>query len=343
MAQPKRVPVPSARPAPRPGRRRPPVAPTPIPTPVPRRPIARDAKLRVLISGASGLIGSALRQRLGADGHTVSTLVRRAPQAENEFTWAPDAKILDFRLLESVDAVINLGGAPLTRVPWTVSYKAEMVRSRVRSTQALVEAMGMAGSPPPIFLSASAVGFYGDRPGQALTEQSDRGAGFLADLVTAWEAAALLAPPTTRTVLLRTGVVLARGGGALQPLLRTTRLGLGGRIGSGDQYWPWISLRDEVGAIVHLLTSELAGAVNLAGPNPATATAITARLAADLHRPHLFAVPERVIELAAGDLGRELLLPSQQVVPERLLEDGFVFRDRTSDAALATALATFRG
>lgn len=293
----------------------------------------------MLLTGASGMIGTALQERLTAAGHTVQKLVRRPPKAENEFSWAPDAKILDFRLLERVDAVINLSGAPLTHVPWTVRYKEQILRSRVKATQALVEAMAMTASPPPIFLSASAVGIYGDRPGERLTEESARGAGFLADVVEAWESAALLAPPKTRTVLLRTGVVIGPGG-AMKPLRLATSFGFGATIGQGRQHWPWISLNDEVEAILHLLTSTLEGPVNLAGPTPATAERITRRLASDLRRPHLLKLPERAVELAMGDLGRELLLPSQQVVPQKLQQDGFVFRYPTSDEAVDAVLSS---
>lgn len=292
----------------------------------------------MLLAGGSGMIGTELQAQLAAAGHSVQLLVRRPPRADNEFSWAPDAKILDFRLMESVDAVVNLSGASLNHVPWTAGYKAQILRSRVNATQALVEAMGMAASPPPVFLSGSAVGFYGDRPGVHLTEQADHGSGFLAEVVQAWENAATLAPPRTRTVLLRTGVVLGAGG-ALRPLRLSTAFGLGARIGAGGQHWPWISLHDEAAAIVHLLTSSVAGPVNLVGPNPATALRITTRIASDMHRPHLFRIPERVIELVSGDLGRELLLPSQKVAPEKLLADGFVFRDQTSDDAIDGALA----
>lgn len=265
-------------------------------------------------------------------------LVRRAPAAEGEFSWAPDAKILDFRLLESVDAVVNLSGAPLTHLPWTAAYRDQILASRVHATQALAEAMTMAASPPPIFLSASAVGYYGHRPGERLTEASTRGTGFLADVVEAWEGAARLAPSKTRTVLLRTGIVIAPKGGAMAPLTLATRFGLGSTVGPGTQHWPWISLHDEVAAIVHLLTSTLEGPVNLAGPSPATSDAITRRVAADLHRPYLLKLPTAVVSTAMGEMGRELLLPDQLVVPERLLEDGFVFASATSDEAIGAAL-----
>jgi uncharacterized protein (TIGR01777 family) len=339
MARTKRIPVPSARPAPKP--ERPPSAPppAPVPKPTPRRPIAKGGTLRVLIAGSSGLVGTELQRQLGAAGHTVKKLVRRTPRSEDEFSWAPDAKILDFRLLDSVDAVINLSGASLNHVPWTTRYKEQILRSRLKATQALVEAMGMSASPPPVFLSGSAVGYYGDRPGVALTEDSPRGAGFLADVAEAWEQAAMLAPPRTRTVLLRSGMVIGGNGGALKPLRRATSLGLGSTVGSGGQHWPWIGLHDEAAAIIHLLTSELEGPVNLAGPTPATAAQITRRLAEDLKRPHLLRLPEKAVELGMGDLGRELLLPSAKVVPAKLLADGFRFRHETSDEAIDAALS----
>ena len=279
------------------------------------------------------MIGTELRRQLEAAGHTVLTLVRREPQNDAEFTWAPDAKILDFRLLEGVDAVVNLSGASLTRLPWTSGWKTQILRSRVKSTEALVEAMTMAATPPQVFLSGSAVGFYGDRPGERLDEESARGTGFLADVVSEWEAAARLAPEATRTVLLRTGVVLGPGG-ALAPLRALTKLGISGPLGSGTQHWPWISLHDEAAAIVHLLTSTLSGPVNLAGPEPATADQIGARLAEELHRPFRIRAPKAILTLALQDAAKELLLADQEVVPMRLLADGFVFRHATSDAAV---------
>ncbi|MET0589772.1 MAG: TIGR01777 family oxidoreductase [Naasia sp.] len=358
MAASKRVPVPPAREPARP-RSADPVAPSeappgadrtadaapvagkaapPAPRPAPRPKITKDSSLRVLIAGASGLIGTELQRQLREAGHEVRTLVRREPRDPTEFTWAPDAKILDFRILEEIDAVVNLSGASLNRLPWTKSYREQILRSRIKATQALVEAMAMTSSPPPVFLSGSAVGFYGDRPGQRLAEDAGRGEGFLADVVSEWEAAAALAPDRTRTVLLRTGVVLAPSGGALAPVKLLTRFGVSGPLGTGGQHWPWISLHDEAAAIVHLLTSELSGPVNLVGPTPATASRIGRHLAERLHRPFAIPAPARLIELVLGDAGRELLLASQKVVPAKLLADGFVFRDEISDQAVDAAV-----
>ncbi|HEY8588955.1 MAG TPA: NAD-dependent epimerase/dehydratase family protein, partial [Naasia sp.] len=233
MAVPKRVPVPSAKP-PKPAARPAPQRATAPQKPEkpkaePRPKITKDSKLRVLVAGASGMIGTELRRQLADAGHTVLTLVRRPPQRPDEYTWAPDAKILDFRLLEDVDAVVNLSGASLTRVPWTPGWKREILRSRVKATEALVEAMTMAGRPPAVFLSGSAVGFYGARPGETLTEESARGTGFLSDVVAEWEAAARLAPAATRTVQLRTGVVVGSAG-AMKPLRLLTKLGVSGPL-----------------------------------------------------------------------------------------------------------------
>lgn len=294
--------------------------------------------MRVLIGGASGTIGTELQRQLRADGHEVLTLVRRKPAHENEFAWAPDSRVLDFRILDTVDAVVNLSGASIARIPWTRGYRREILESRVQATRALAEAMSMASTPPAVFLSGSAVGVYGDRPGERLTEASPAGEGFLAEVVQAWEEAASLAPEATRTVFLRTGLVVGPGG-AMTPLRLLTALGAAARIGTGGQHWPWISLYDEAAAIRHLLTSRVSGAVNLAGPTPSTSDRMTRALASAMRRWHLFALPERLIGLGMGDAGRELLLASQKVVPAKLLDDGFVFRDQTVEDAIA-ALTT---
>jgi hypothetical protein len=289
--------------------------------------------VRVLIAGASGFIGRELTRQLEAGGHTVLKLGRSAPRSEDEFLWLPATLTVDPRAIEGADAVVNLAGASTGRIPWTRGYKREILYSRVQGTQTLAEAIGRAENPPEVFLNGSAVGYYGDRPGERLTEASPKGAGFLSDVVEAWEKAAHLAPDGTRVVTFRTGLVVGDGG-AFTPLIPLTKFGLGARFGTGQQNWPWVALHDEAAAIVHLLTSSLEGVVNIAGPTPATAQQVTDALADALGRWHPWAVPEAALNLL-GDAGRDLLLTSENVVPERLLADGFEFRYETAEAAIA--------
>jgi uncharacterized protein (TIGR01777 family) len=296
------------------------------------QPPAPARSLTVLISGASGLIGTELKRQLGEHGHTVLSLVRRRPRAENEVNWAPSAHTIDFSVMERVDAVVNLSGSPLGRLPWTKGYRRQILESRVQATKTLAEAMSAVARPPRVFLSASGVGYYGDRPGARLTEDSPKGDGFLSDVVEAWEKAAHLAPEATRVVTLRSGIVIGKGG-VLSPLVPLTKLGLAARFGTGGQHWPWISLADEAGAILHLLTSPLSGPVNLVSPTPATSDRITRLVAERLHRWHNLVIPERVLTIALQDAARDLLLTSQQAVPSRLLADGYRFRhERIEDA-----------
>jgi uncharacterized protein (TIGR01777 family) len=294
--------------------------------------------MRVLVSGASGLIGTELGTQLRAAGHTVARLVRRDPRGADEFRWNPAALSMDESALEGVDAVINLSGASIARLPWTKAYRREILDSRVQATRTLTDAMGRQTTPPSVLLNASAVGIYGDRPNEVLTEGSRAGTDFLAKVTSAWEAEAARAPQSTRVVTVRTGLVIARGG-ALKPLLPIVKLGLGGPLGHGTQHWPWISLHDEAAAFVHLLTSTLSGPVNLVGPTPATANDVIRALSAGLHRPFLVPVPEFVLTLALQDAARALLLADQQIVPERLQKDGFVFTHQTAAQAVAWMLS----
>lgn len=297
--------------------------------------------MRVLIAGASGFIGSALVERLTAGGHEVVRLVRRRAQAPDEATWSPAAGIIDFTVMDRVDAVVNLSGASLARLPWTKNYRGVLVDSRITATRTLADAMRKARHPPAVFLSASAVGYYGDRPGELLTEFSSAGSGFLAELVGRWETAAMLAPDETRTAVFRTGIVVGYGG-AMQRIGTLTRFGLSGRLGTGGQHWPWISLDDEVAALLHLLDSKLSGPVNLVGPTPATADRVMNAMAERMHRPYTFTVPERMLELALGRAADELLLSSQKVRPQRLIDDGFRFSHVTVEAALDAMLSAPR-
>lgn len=289
--------------------------------------------MRVLLAGASGMIGGELRSQLAAAGHDVRRLVRREPAASDESRWDPEAHSIDVGLFDWADAVINLSGSSLQRLPWTTATKRRILSSRLQATGTLAEGMRRAAEPPAVFVSGSAVGYYGDRPGQQLTEAATKGRGFLADVVDAWEAAARLVPAGTRVTLARTGVVIGRGG-ALKPLLPLAKAGLAGPLGGGRQHWPWVSLHDEAAALVHLLTSPLEGPVNIAAPTPATAGELVRALAQAVRRPYFLPVPSFAIELALQDAGRELLLADQLVVPQKLLDDGFVFRDPTVEDAM---------
>lgn len=294
--------------------------------------------MRVLIAGASGLIGTELSRQLAAAGHTAVRLVRREPLGRNEFRWDPAALVLDPAVLDDIDAVVNLSGASLARLPWTPRYRKEILQSRVHATRTLTDALRHSRdrpgvTAPRLLLNGSAVGVYGDRPGEELTEASAPAHDFLAGVTTAWEREASRAPDGTRVVHLRTGLVIAASG-ALKPLLPLTKLGLSGPLGTGDQHWPWISLHDEAAAIVHLLGSDLSGPVNLVGPTAATANEVMGRLAQALNRPFKLAVPEGVLTLLLQDAARQLLLADQRVSSARLTADGFTFAHQTAAEAV---------
>ena len=268
----------------------------------------------------------------------MTRLVRRDPRSDAEIRW--NGAALDPSIVDGFDGVVNLSGATVGRIPWTPSYRRTLVDSRVRPTAALAEAIVASAAPPSVFVSSSAVGIYGDRPGEVLDETSATGEGFFPALCTAWEAASAIAAGTTRVVNPRTAVVISHDGGAMTPIRLLTSFGLGAGFGRGDQFWPWISLHDEVSALMHLLFSNLTGPVNLAAPTPATSDEITEAFAQVLHRPHLLRVPAIAVK-ALGEAGSRLLLDDAQVIPAKLNEDGFVWAQPTITDAVR-AIATVR-
>ncbi|MEU8710716.1 TIGR01777 family oxidoreductase [Streptomyces sp. NPDC048663] len=281
---------------------------------------------RIAVAGASGLIGKALVDSLRADGHEVVRLVRRAADGPGEVCWDPEGQYVDTAGLAGCDAVVNLAGAGIGDHRWTDAYKRRIRDSRVLGTAALAKAVAALDEPPRVFVSGSAMGFYGETGDRAVDEDAPAGDGFLPSLCVEWEEAATPAREAgIRTVFVRTGLVVARGGGAWGRLFPLFKAGLGGRLGDGRQYWSFIALHDEVAAIRFLLdTDGLEGPFNLTAPEPLTNREITAAMARVLHRPALFPVPAAALQVALGEMAGDVL-GSQRVVPKRLLESGFTF------------------
>lgn len=297
--------------------------------------------MRVVLTGSSGLIGRALAEALERRGDEVVRLVRREPRHPGEHRWDPRGGALDAEALLGADAVVHLAGAGIGDRRWTAARKAEIRDSRLLGTALLAQAIAASPRPCPVWVSGSAIGIYGDRGEEELDEDSATGTGFLAELCRQWEAAtAPAAAAGTRVVRLRTGVVLSARGGALGRQLPLFRLGLGGRLGDGRQWLSWITLQDEVGAVLHALEHhEVAGPVNATAPGPVTNDAFTRALAAAVHRPAVLAVPRPALAVALGrELTAEALLASQRVRPGRLLDSGFRFAHPDIDAGLRAAL-----
>jgi uncharacterized protein len=298
--------------------------------------------VKVAITGASGLIGSALVSRLVDDGHSVRRLVRsRDELGPDTFLWNPEEGTLDPSALESVEAVVHLAGETIAG-RWTSDKKRRIRDTRVLGTRLVSEAVADCNRPPKVLLCASAAGYYGDRGEELLTEESGSGGGFLADVVREWEAASEPAREAgTRVVNIRSGQVLSTSGGALRSLLPPFRLGLGGPLGGGRQYMSWITLDDEVSAIRHALRNEdLTGPVNLVAPNPVTNREFAKTLGRVLHRPALIPTPTLPLRLAfGGEFVKEVLLVSERPVPERLTASGFEFEHPELEPALRHLLA----
>ena len=294
--------------------------------------------MRIVISGASGLIGSALSHFLRDQGHDVAHLVRRPSRAAHEIRWDPATGDIDIDALVGYDAVVHLAGAGVGDKRWTAAYKREILDSRVNGTGTIARALASRTDTPRIFVCGSAIGFYGDTGSTAFTEDAKPGQGFLADVVVAWEAAAKPAIDAgVRVTFARTGLVAAPKAGAFGKLLPLFRLGLGGKLASGRQYWSLISLRDELRAIEFLLTHELQGAFNLTAPEPRTNADVTRALAKALRRPAVFPVPAFALRIVVGEFAGDIT-GSQRVVPQRLLQAGFDFKDASLEQVIAELL-----
>ena len=295
--------------------------------------------MKVAITGSSGLIGSALQGALDGAGHTPIPIVRSAP-GHGEIAWDPAAGTIDAEALVGVDAVVNLAGAGIGDERWSDERKRLILESRTSSTRLLASTLADLDGGPSILLSGSAIGYYGDRGDEVLTETSGPGRGFLSEVCVQWEAAAQPAVDAgIRTAFLRSGIVQSAHGGALAKTLTPFKLGVGGRLGPGTQWWSWISIDDEIRAILHLLASDVRGPVNLTAPNPVTNRDYTKALGRELGRPTILPIPKFGPKLLLGsELADTLLYESQRVLPTVLEHDGFAFRHTTIEDAFAAVL-----
>jgi uncharacterized protein (TIGR01777 family) len=297
--------------------------------------------MKVLIAGSSGLIGAAVSSVLREQGHAVVPLIRPPQMAGlDRVAWNPETGEMDVRVAARSDAVINLAGVSIAGVRWSGSRKELLRSSRIDSTRNLVEPLARLDPRPKAFISASAVGYYGDRGDEVLTEESAPGDGFLAKLVRDWEAEAKRAEEFgIRTVILRFGVVLTAKGGALAQMLPPFQAGMGGRLGSGRQWMSWISLADVVGVIREALVNEgWRGIYNVVAPNPVTNLEFTRTLSNLLDKRAMFRVPAIALRVVYGEIADEMLLASQRIEPKRLIQDGYSYHYRELEPALANAL-----
>src|SRR5580704_2687136 len=297
--------------------------------------------MRILMTGASGLVGTALAAELRAAGETVNRFVRPgAPTGTGDVAWNPEMDEINLAAAEGADAVVNLAGASIGGGRWTAERKKLLRSSRVDLTEHLVAGLARIKAPPKVFVSASAIGYYGDRGEESLTEQSASGQGFLAQITRDWESAAMKAEQFgARTVIARFGIVLSKNGGALPQMLTPIKLGVGGRIGTGKQWMSWIALDDAIAAIRAAITDAATrGPLNIVAPNPARNTEFTRALAHVLHRPAIFPAPAFALRLILGEMADALLLSSQRVIPEKLTQHRFQFHYADLESALRRAL-----
>ncbi len=276
---------------------------------------------KVAVTGSSGLIGAALVAQLQSDGYKVLKLVRRPPRAADEVSWDPKKGEIDLKSLEGVDAVFHLAGAGVGDKRWTASYRSQILNSRLLSTTTIANACEQL--QPEVFISASAIGYYGETGNREVTEVDRGGDDFLSIVCREWELVANLAP-SVRTIKLRTGLVLDPTGGALGRMIPLFKFGIGGKLGSGKQWWSWITLHDQVRAMIFLMQSEIEGAVNITSPNPVTNKEFTAALAHALKRPAFFPAPAIALRAVLGGFSSEIL-GSKKVMPKVLLDNGFKF------------------
>jgi uncharacterized protein len=292
--------------------------------------------MKILISGSTGLVATHLMPRLLADGHEIVKLVRKSPKSVDEIQWDAATGFSDSEVekLEGIDAVVHLAGDNVASGSWTDAKKRSIRESRIVGTRVLVENLARMKNPPKVFVSASAIGFYGNRGDEILSDDSPKGTGFFPEVCEAWETEAKKAESFARVVCLRIGVILTKDGGALEKMLTPFKLGVGGVVGSGKQFMPWIAIDDIVGIFKFALENEISGSINTTAPNPVTNHDFTKALGNALNRPTFFPIPEFAIKLMFGEMGETLLLQGCRVVPKRIQELGYKFQFENIDDAL---------
>jgi uncharacterized protein len=296
--------------------------------------------MKILISGSTGLVATHLMPTLSAKGHEIIKLVRKSPNSDNEIQWNAETGFseAEFAKLVGIDAVVHLAGDNVASENWSEDKKRKIRESRTVGTRVLVDALARLKNPPKIFISASAIGFYGNRGDEILTDDSAKGSGFFPEVCEAWEAEAKKAEAFARVVCLRIGVILTKDGGALEKMLTPFKLGVGGVIGSGKQYMPWIAIDDIVGIFTFVIENEISGSINTTAPNPTTNYDFTKTFGKVLNRPTFFPIPEFAIKLMFGEMGETLLLQGCRVIPKRIQELGYKFKFENLEEALAHVL-----